>query len=97
MILVPFLLALMGIDLQKTFRAFLSRLQCSLSCVTQCLFSFQNITEVDPRTTFERAIEIYDHLNAALEPVDKRCVEKIVCEVGALAGDVGLTQNPLLR
>jgi len=52
---------------------------------------------VDPRTTFERAIEIYDHLNAALEPVDKRCVEKIVCEVGALAGDVGLTQNPLLR
>ena len=52
---------------------------------------------MDPRTTFERAIEIYDHLNAALEPVDKRCVEKIVCEVGALAGDVGLTQNPLLR
>jgi len=45
----------------------------------------------------ERSLEIYSHLNAALEPVDKKCIEKITCEVGALAGDAGLTTNPLLR
>ena len=55
------------------------------------------ILDMYPMTPFERALEIYDHLNAALEPVDKNCVEKIICEVGALAGDVGLTQNPILR
>jgi len=44
-----------------------------------------------------RSIEIYSHLNAALEPVDKNCIEKITCEVGALAGDAGLTTNPILR
>ena len=50
-----------------------------------------------PMTPFEKALEIYDHLNAALQPVDKRCVEKIICEAGELAGDVGLTQNPAVK
>merc|ERR1712172_453987 len=53
----------------------------------------------DPsRTNFVgRSIEIYNHLNAALEPVDKNCVEKITCEVGSLARDAGLTQNAIFR
>lgn len=50
------------------------------------------------RTNFVgRSIEIYNHLNAALEPVDKNCVEKITCEVGSLARDAGLTQNVIFR
>merc|ERR1711971_1029720 len=50
------------------------------------------------RTNFVgRSIEIYNHLNAALEPVDKNCVEKITCEVGSLARDAGLTQNAVFR
>lgn len=50
------------------------------------------------RTNFVgRSIEIYNHLNAALEPVDKNCVEKITCEVGSLARDAGLTQNAIFR
>ena len=40
-----------------------------------------------------RSIEIYSHLNAALKPLDPKCVEKITCEVGSLASDAGLTQN----
>jgi len=44
-----------------------------------------------------RSFEIYDHLNAALEPVDRGCIEKITCEVGGLSYDAGLTSNPLLR
>lgn len=43
-----------------------------------------------------RSFEIYDHLNAALEPVDRGCLEKITCELGGLSYDVGLTSNPLL-
>lgn len=53
--------------------------------------------DMDQKTSFQRALEIYNHLNAALEPVDKNCVEKIVCEAGALGKDVGLTQNPIVR
>merc|ERR1712172_316343 len=50
------------------------------------------------RTNFVgRSIEIYNHLNAALEPVDKNCVKKITCEVGSLARDAGLTQNAVFR
>ena len=56
-----------------------------------------NFTDIDQKTSFERALEIYNHLNAALEPVDKNCVKKIVCEAGALAKDVGLTQYPIVR
>ena len=56
-----------------------------------------NFTGMGQKTSFERALEIYNHLNAALEPVDKNCVEKIVCEAGALGKDVGLTQNPIVR
>ena len=50
-----------------------------------------------PLTPYERALEIFDHLNSALEPVDTKCVDKIICEVGELAGEVGLTTNPILR
>ena len=50
-----------------------------------------------PLTPYERALEIFDHLNSALEPVDVKCVDKIICEVGELAGEVGLTTNPILR
>merc|ERR1711936_1291711 len=32
----------------------------------------------------ERTAEIYNHLNEVLEPVDKGCMEKLTCEVGAL-------------
>ena len=56
-----------------------------------------NLTDMDQKNRFERALEIYNHLNAALEPVDKNCVKKIVCEAGALTKDVGLTQNPIVR
>jgi len=60
---------------------------------------YDNYADYDmyPMTPFEKALEIYDHLNAALQPVDKRCVEKIICEAGELAGDVGLTKNPIFR
>ena len=44
-----------------------------------------------------RSTEIYDHLNAALEPVDRGCMEKITCEAGILAADAGYTSNPVLR
>jgi len=43
-----------------------------------------------------RSFEIYNHLNAALQPVDRGCLEKITCEVGHLTYDVGLTSNPIL-
>ena len=56
-----------------------------------------NFTDMGQKTSFDRALEIYNHLNAALEPVDKNCVEKIVCEAGALGKDVDLTQNPIVR
>jgi len=44
-----------------------------------------------------RTAEIYDHLNDVLEPVDRRCLEKITCEVGALSYDAGLTSSPFLQ
>ena len=44
-----------------------------------------------------RSTDIYDHLNAALEPVDRGCMEKITCEAGVLAADAGYTSNPVIR
>ena len=44
-----------------------------------------------------RTAEIYDHLNEVLEPVDRRCVEKITCEVGTLSYDAGITSNPFFK
>jgi len=44
-----------------------------------------------------RSAEIYDHLNMALEPIDRNCMEKITCEVGGLAYDAGLTSHPFLK
>ena len=44
-----------------------------------------------------RTAEIYDHLNEVLEPVDRRCVEKITCEVGTLSYDAGITSNPVFK
>jgi len=44
-----------------------------------------------------RTMEIYDHLNEVLEPIDRDCVEKITCEVGSLAYDAGITSNPFLK
>jgi len=44
-----------------------------------------------------RTTEIYDHLNMALEPIDRRCIEKITCEVGGLAYDAGVTSHPFLK
>ena len=56
------------------------------------LFHWQ-ITDVDPRTdVIERVNEIYTAVVQSEE-----CMEKIACEVGALAGDVGLTQSPALK
>merc|ERR1712156_905079 len=40
----------------------------------------------------ERVNEIYTAVVQSEE-----CMEKIACEVGALAGDVGLTRNPALK
>merc|ERR1712106_879466 len=40
----------------------------------------------------ERVNEIYTAVVQSEE-----CMEKIACEVGALAGDVGLTQSPALK
>merc|ERR1712072_393460 len=49
--------------------------------------------DVDPRTdVIERVNEIYTAVVQSEE-----CMEKIACEVGALAGDVGLTQSPALK
>jgi len=45
----------------------------------------------------ERTAEIYDHLNEVLEPIDRRCMEKLTCEVGALSYDAGLTSHPFLK
>merc|ERR1712038_100729 len=45
----------------------------------------------------ERTAEIYDHLNEVLEPVDRGCMEKLTCEVGALSYDAGLTSHPYLK
>ena len=44
-----------------------------------------------------RSMEIYDHLNMALEPIDRGCMEKITCEVGSLSYDAGFTSNPILK
>jgi len=44
-----------------------------------------------------RTIEIYDHLNQVLEPIDRQCMEKITCEVGSLAYDSGVTSHPFLK
>jgi len=45
----------------------------------------------------ERTAEIYNHLNEVLEPVDRGCMEKLTCEVGALSYDAGLTSHPFLK
>merc|ERR1712004_57999 len=45
----------------------------------------------------ERTAQIYDHLNEVLEPVDRSCMEKLTCEVGALSYDAGLTSHPFLK
>merc|ERR1712004_927516 len=45
----------------------------------------------------ERTAEIYDHLNEVLQPVDRGCMEKLTCEVGALSYDAGLTSHPFLK
>merc|ERR1712027_161402 len=45
----------------------------------------------------ERTAEIYNHLNEVLEPVDRGCMEKLTCEVGALSYDAGLTSHPYLK
>jgi len=44
-----------------------------------------------------RSIEIYDHLNEVLDPIDRQCIEKITCEVGGLAYDAGVTSHPFLK
>ena len=70
---------------------------CFLTLLMLILF-YLNFSDHASRTNFVgRSIEIYNHLNAALEPVDKNCVEKITCEVGSLARDAGLTQNAVFR
>merc|ERR1712008_13632 len=49
--------------------------------------------EHDTQTdVIERVNEIYTAVVQSEE-----CMEKIACEVGALAGDVGLTQSPALK
>jgi hypothetical protein len=56
-------------------------------------FLFTKITEGDHQTdVIERVNEIYTAVVQSEE-----CMEKIACEVGALAGDVGLTQSPALK
>ena len=55
-------------------------------------------TEEIARSDFVgRTAEIYGHLNEVLEPVDRRCMEKLTCEVGALTHDAGLTSSPFLK
>ena len=44
-----------------------------------------------------RTAEIYDHLNDVLAPIDRRCMEKLTCEVGALSYDAGLTSHPIFK
>ena len=75
--------------------------KCSQPCFSTLLMYilfYLNFSDQASRTNFlGRSIEIYNHLNAALKPVDKNCVEKITCEVGSLARDAGLTQNAIFR
>jgi len=44
-----------------------------------------------------RTAEIYDNLNRVLDPVDRKCMEKLTCEVGSLSYDAGLTNSPFLK
>jgi len=54
--------------------------------------------EIIERSDFAgRTMEIYEHLNMALEPIDRGCLEKITCEVGGLAYDAGVTSSPFLK
>lgn len=53
--------------------------------------------EVEKSDFVGRTIQIYDHLNEVLDPIDRGCVEKITCEVGSLAYDAGITSNPFLK
>ena len=63
-------------------------LDLQVSCIELfSFFLFTKITEADHQTD-----EIYTAVVQSEE-----CMEKIACEVGALAGDVGLTQSPALK
>ena len=55
-------------------------------------FSFLFPFEDASSDVIERVNEIYTAVVQSEE-----CMEKIACEVGALAGDVGLTRNPALK
>jgi len=57
----------------------------------------RNAEEVARADFVGRTAEIYDHLNDVLEPVDRRCMEKLTCEVGALSYDAGITSHPFLK
>merc|ERR1711976_650549 len=57
--------------------------------------TFVQLEDVQGRK--KRSAEIYDHLNEVLEPVDRRCMEKLTCEIGALSYDAGLTSHPFLK
>merc|ERR1712038_1134650 len=59
--------------------------------------SAEIISERTAEIISERTAEIYDHLNEVLEPVDRRCMEKLTCEIGALSYDAGLTSHPYLK
>ena len=52
-----------------------------------------DISDVNPMTdVVERVNDIYSSVVASEE-----CMERIACEVGGLAADVGLTQSPALK
>ena len=53
--------------------------------------------EIERTDFIGRTNEIYDHLNEVLEPVDRKCIEKITCEVGTLSYDAGITSNPFFK
>ena len=57
----------------------------------------RDVEEIARSDFVGRTAEIYDHLNEVLEPVDRRCMEKITCEVGTLSYDAGITSNPLFK
>ena len=46
--------------------------------------------------TSSDVIERVNEISTAVVQSEE-CMEKIACEVGALAGDVGLTRNPALK
>lgn len=72
---------------------YFSALQNSGVLLDTDMYLFSTFSDVNPMTdVVERVNDIYTAVVQSEE-----CMERIACEVGGLAADVGLTQSPALR